>query len=108
MILTLKDQLDALGARIKTRRIALNFTQQIAAERAGIAYRTWRRMENEGKASIEDLVRASLALRCEEEVEALFPDPIARNMDELLEMQRRVATKKVRQRVGSRRPRLPS
>lgn len=106
MILTLKDQLDALGARIRTRRIALNFTQQIAAERAGIAYRTWRRMENEGKASIEDLVRASLALRCEEGVEALFPEPIARSMDELLEMQRRAARKKVRQRVGYKRSSL--
>lgn len=106
MILTLKDQLDALGARIKARRIALNFTQQVAAERAGIAYRTWRRIENEGKASIEDLVRASLALRCEDGVEALFPEPVARNMDELLEMQRRAAKKKVRQRVGSTRSNL--
>lgn len=106
MILTLKDQLDALGARIKARRIALNFTQQVAAERAGIAYRTWRRIENEGKASIEDLVRASLALRCEDGVEALFPEPVARNMDELLEMQRRAAKKKVRQRVGSPRSSL--
>lgn len=107
MILTLKDQIDALGARIKARRISLNFTQQIAADRAGIAYRTWRRMENEGKASIEDLVRASLALRCEDGVEALFPEPVARNMDELLEMQRRAAKKKVRQRAGSTRRRLP-
>ena len=106
MILTLKDQLDALGARIKALRISLNFTQQVAAERAGIAYRTWRRMENEGKASIEDLVRASLALRCEDGVEALFPEPVARNMDELLEMQRRAAKKKVRQRVGSTRSSL--
>lgn len=28
--------------------------------------RTWRRLETQGKASIEDLIKATLALRCEE------------------------------------------
>lgn len=101
MILTLRDQLDALGQRIKTRRIALNFTQKVAAERAGVAYRTWRRMEADGSASIDDLIRATLALRCEDGIEALFPEPVARSMDELLEMQRQAARrKKARKRAS--------
>jgi transcriptional regulator with XRE-family HTH domain len=100
MILTINEQLDALGQRIKTRRIALNYTQQIAAERAGVAYRTWRRMETDGSASIDDLIRAAYALRCEDGIEVLFPEPVARSMDELLEMQRLAAKKKVRQRAS--------
>lgn len=100
MILTVNEQRDALGQRIKTRRIALNFTQQIAAERAGVAYRTWRRMESDGSASIDDLIRAAYALRCEDGIEALFPEPVARSMEELLQMQRQAAKRKVRQRAG--------
>lgn len=99
-MLTINEQREALGQRIKTRRIALNFTQQVAAERAGVAYRTWRRMETDGSASIDDLIRAAYALRCEDGIEALFPGPVARSMDELLEMQRQAAKKKVRQRAG--------
>ena len=76
-----------LGARIRQRRIALGHTQAVAAERAGVAYRTWRRMEKDGRASIDDLVRAALALSCEADLAALFPQPVARSMAELLAAQ---------------------
>jgi len=107
MILTINEQRDALGKRIKKRRIGLNFTQQVAAERAGVAYRTWRRMETDGSASIDDLIRAAYALRCEDGIEVLFPEPVARSMDELLEMQRLAAAKQVRQRASSRHRATP-
>ena len=88
MELTISDQLSTFGQRIKARRVALGLTQKAAAERSGVAYRTWRRMEGEGKASIEDLVRAAIALRCEQDLARLFPEPAASSMDELLERQR--------------------
>lgn len=88
MLLSFQDYLTALGQRIKTRRIALNLTQEAAATKAGVAYRTWRRMESDGSASIDDLVRAALALRCEDGITALFPEPAATSMDELLKLQR--------------------
>ena len=47
MLFTLQDQLTALGKRIKARRLALDLTQQAAAAKAGVAHRTWRRMEAE-------------------------------------------------------------
>lgn len=84
------DQLSSLGQRIKTRRLALGLTQKAAAERSGVAYRTWRRLEGDAKASIEDLVRAAIALRCEQDLARLFPEPAASSMDELLERQRQV------------------
>lgn len=65
----------------------LGWTQLEAASRAGISYRPWRRLKSQGKASIEDLVRAAFALRCEADLEALFPEPPARSMDELLARQ---------------------
>lgn len=97
------DQLSTLGQGIRARRLALDLTQQAAAERSGVAYRTWRRMEGEGKASIEDLVRAAVALRCENDLAQLFPEPAAASMDELLERQRQAAATK---RQRGRRARL--
>lgn len=94
----------ALGARIRARRLGLGWSQAGAADRAGVAYRTWRRMETEGKASIDDLIRAAIALRCEPDLEKLFPEPAATSMDALLERQQReteIAPKRVR---APRRP----
>ena len=103
MLLTLHDQMANLGKRIKARRLALDLTQQAAAAKAGVAHRTWRRMEAEGTASIEDLVRAAIALRCDEGIVGLFPEMVANSMDDLLAQQRK-ATKSQRQRAGGTRP----
>lgn len=93
-----------LGQRIQHRRLAMNLTQVDAASRAGVSYRTWRRLEAEGKASIDDLVRAAVALRCEQDLFVLFPEPVASSMDALLEQKRmteRTAPKR-RRRAASR------
>lgn len=103
MYLTLPDQLTGLGKRIKVRRLALDLTQQAAAAKAGVSHRTWRRMEAEGGASIEDLVRAAIALRCDEGIVALFPQVPATSMDELLAQQRQAA-KPQRKRASGARP----
>lgn len=103
MVFTLDDQMLDLGKRIKARRLALDLTQQAAAAKAGVAHRTWRRMEAEGRASIEDLVRSAIALRCDEGIAALFPAMAATSMDELLRQQRK-ATKPLRQRATGTRP----
>jgi transcriptional regulator with XRE-family HTH domain len=103
MLFTLQDQLTGLGKRIKARRLALDLTQQMAAARAGVAHRTWRRMEAEGRASIEDLVRAALVLRCDEGIASLFPEMAASSMDELLSQQRKTS-KPLRQRATGKKP----
>lgn len=92
-----------IGHRIKRRRIDMGLTQTDAAARAGIAYRTWRRLETEGKASIEDLVRAAVALRCEQDLAGLFPAPPATSMDALLEQQKAAAKRKPRMRAPASR-----
>jgi transcriptional regulator with XRE-family HTH domain len=81
----------------------MGLTQTDAADRAGVAYRTWRRMEKNGSASIEDMVRAAVVLRCEQGLGALFPAPTASSMDELLVRQRNSATIKQRKKMGAAR-----
>ena len=103
MFLTPIELMAGLGGRIKARRIALGVTQVDAAERAGVSYRTWRRMEQEGKASIEDLARAAIALRCEEGLEALFPVPAATSMEALLRRQHNAVKPQRRLRAPSRK-----
>jgi transcriptional regulator with XRE-family HTH domain len=83
-----------LAARIKARRVALGWPQLEAAKRAGVAYRTWRRLETEGQASLEDMVKAAVALRCEDALSALFPLPAASSLDALLAQQAASAAKR--------------
>lgn len=103
MDLPLLEILSVLGQNIKARRVAMKFTQKTSAERAGVAYRTWRRMESQGKASIEDLVRAAIALRCEQGISTLFPEPVANSMDELLIRQRVAAEMERRKKIRKAR-----
>lgn len=103
MFLTPTELIIGLGGRIKARRIAIGVTQVDAAERAGVSYRTWRRMEQDGKASIEDLARAAIALRCEDGLDSLFPAPAATSMEALLRRQQSDAQPKRRLRAPSRK-----
>ena len=92
-----------LAGRLKARRVAMGWTQQDAAQRAGVAYRTWRRLENEGKASFEDVIKSAVALRCEDGLRALFPPPAATSLDDLLKQQATNAAPPVRARVRKSR-----
>lgn len=92
MLQTPTEILHELAGRIKARRVALGWPQLEAAQRAGVAYRTWRRLETEGQASLEDMVKAAVALRCEEGLSALFPLPAASSLDALLAQQAARAT----------------
>ncbi len=104
MLKTSFELLNDLAGRIKARRLALGFSQQAAAQRAGVAYRTWRRLENEGQASVDDLVKAAVALRCEEGFAELFPEPPAVSLDELLKRQTLGQSKPARSRAPRGRP----
>ncbi|WP_369062362.1 helix-turn-helix transcriptional regulator [Caulobacter sp. 73W] len=88
MLKTPVELMEELGRRIAFRRKSLGLTQQAAAERSGVSYRTWRRLEVSGQASLSDVVKACIALRCEEGLDALFPPPAATSLDELLNQQK--------------------
>ena len=99
----ISDLLSRTGEQIRTRRLAMGMTQADAAARAGVAYRTWRRMEKDCSASIEDLIRAAIALRCEQGLACLFPQPAASSMDELLKHQQIAAEMTRRQKMPKAR-----
>jgi len=104
MMKTVPELMRDLAGRIRARRLGLGWPQVEAASRAGVAYRTWRRLETAGEASIEDLVKAAVALRCEDGLSALFPEPAATTLDELLARQAAARSPPARQRArpGSR------
>jgi transcriptional regulator with XRE-family HTH domain len=106
MIKSSSEILQELAGRIRARRVTLGWPQLEAAQRAGVAYRTWRRLETEGQASLEDMVKAALALRCEEALDRLFPLPAAASLDALLKQQHSQAVKRPA-RVRASRPRTP-
>ncbi len=99
---TVPELMRDLADRIRARRLGLGWPQVEAASRAGVAYRTWRRLETAGAASIEDLVKAAVALSCEEGLAALFPEPAATTLDELLARQAAVRSRPARQRARPR------
>lgn len=108
MFQTPAEMMTALGLRIKRRRLAMGYTQVDAAARAGVAYRTWRRLEATGKASIGDLICAAIALRCEQDLAALFPEPAATSMEALLRAQKSASATAPKQRVRAPSPRATS
>lgn len=84
MLLTAPEIACRLGGQIRARRKSLGLTQAEAAARSGVSYGTWRRLEASGSASIDDMVRAAIALRCEDGLTALFAPQATRSIDELV------------------------
>lgn len=98
MLKTPFELMDGLRRRIASRRRALGW----ATGRGGARRRrlgTWRRLECGGQASIEDLVKAAVALPCEDGLETLFPAPAAASLDKLVRQQKAQA-----RLAGTRRP----
>jgi transcriptional regulator with XRE-family HTH domain len=94
-----QELLHELGESIRVRRIGQGWSQHEAALRAGVGLRTWRRLETGGQATIDILVNAAIALRCEEGLSQLFPAPAASSLDDLLARQALAAKPKLRQRA---------
>ena len=103
MLRTADELLQDLAEAIRARRIGQGWSQREAADRSGVPYRTWRRLETGGEGSIRHLVQAAVALRCEDNLAQLFPAPAAASMDALLARQAAEAQPKPRQRVSRRK-----
>ena len=99
MLHTPQELLLELGEAIRARRIGQGWSQAEAASRAGVGLRTWRRLETGGQATIDTLVNAVIALRCEEGLSQLFPAPAASSLDDLLARQASAVKPKPRQRA---------
>lgn len=100
MLKTSSELLSELGAAVRARRVAQNWSQAEAAKRAGMSRSTWKRLEASGQATTQNLLSAAIALRCEDGFAQLFPAPTPQSMDELLEQQRQAAPGPKRQRTS--------
>ena len=103
MIKTPSELLGDLGAAVRARRVAQNWSQAEAAKRAGVSRSTWKRLEAKGQATTEHLLSAAIALRCEDGFAQLFPAATPQSMDELLDQQRQAAQAPKRQRISRQR-----
>ena len=67
-----------IAARVKTRRLELNLTQEGMAARAGLKFATYRRFEQTGEISLKGLLQIGFALNVLSEFDVLNEQSVTR------------------------------
>ena len=87
----LKMPLDAqrdLAKRFKTRRLALNLTQEGLAARAGVSWSSLKRFERTGLIALEALLKLAMVLGCLSDFDRVCADEgpglCGKSLDEIL------------------------
>ena len=75
-----------IAARVKTRRLELNLTQEGMAARAGLKFATYRRFEQTGEISLKGLLQIGFALNVLSEF-VLFAQKQYQSLDDVLNEQ---------------------
>ncbi len=88
-----------LGRRVVQRRLELQFTQSVLAERAGVSKRTVERIEAGATAQMSTMIRIFRTLELLDALDGLVPEASARPMDllKLKGKERQRATRKKKQ-----------
>lgn len=73
----------ALGARLEQIRLSRNMTQQQLAEEAGLSTRTIGRFERGEGAALDTFLRVLIALRLQQPLETMLPDPSIRPVERI-------------------------
>ena len=73
----------ALCRRLEIIRLARNTTQQQLAEEAGVSPRTIGRLEKGQGVSLDTFIRVLTALRIQQNLESLLPDPTVRPIERI-------------------------
>lgn len=76
-----------IAARVKTRRLELDLTQEGLAARAGVKFATYRRFEQTGEISLRGLLQVGFALNALSEFDALFAQKQYQSLDDVLNEQ---------------------
>ena len=76
-----------IAARVKTRRLELNLTQEGMAARAGLKFATSRRFEQTGEISLKGLLQIGFALNVLSEFDVLFAQKQYQSLDDVLNEQ---------------------
>ena len=76
-----------IAARVKTRRLELNLTQEGLAARSGMKFATYRRFEQTGEISLRGLLQIGFALNALSDFDALFAHKQYQSLDNVLSEQ---------------------
>jgi transcriptional regulator with XRE-family HTH domain len=78
------DQIEAaLCKQIESIRLSRNITQEQLADEAGVSPRTIGRLEKGQGVSMDTFIRVMIALRIQQNLEALLPDPAVRPIERI-------------------------
>jgi len=73
---------DAMGLRLEKIRLSHNISQSELADRAGVSRSTITRLSQSGKGvSLDSFIRIMQALKLDDHLEALLPDPDIRPIE---------------------------
>jgi transcriptional regulator with XRE-family HTH domain len=72
-----------LKTRIQLRRKEAQFSREELASRSGVSYGSIRRFESTGEISLSSLLKISHAIGLLDEFDALFKQPIIKNLKDL-------------------------
>ena len=86
-VLSLGDIALQIAARVKTRRLELDLTQEGLAARAGVKFATYRRFEQTGEISLKGLLQVGFALNALTDFDALFAQKQYQTLDGVLNEQ---------------------
>lgn len=76
-----------IAARVKSRRLELNLTQEGMAARAGLKFATYRRFEQTAEISLRGLLQVAFALNALSDFDSLFAQKQYQSLDEVLNQQ---------------------
>jgi transcriptional regulator with XRE-family HTH domain len=85
MFKTPKELSEELAARVKKRRIALNLTQRVLADRSGVSFGSVKRFEQSGEISLKNLLQIAISLRSTVEFESLFREQQYTSIDDVIQ-----------------------
>ena len=78
------NQIEAvLCKRIESIRLSRNITQEQLADEAGVSIRTIGRLEKGQGVSMDTFIRVMIALRIQQNLETLLPDPTVRPIERI-------------------------
>jgi transcriptional regulator with XRE-family HTH domain len=92
-----------LAMRVRALRLHRGWTQQEAAERAGLTLASYRRFERTGSISLERLLKLAIMLNAYAGLDQLFAPPPARTLAELEKLDA-LTTRKRGRRRDARKP----
>lgn len=73
-----------LAKQVRSRRLALNFSQKTLSERSGVSYGTLKKFEVSGRISLESLLKLALILGSLDEFKSLFIEVSETSLDQFI------------------------